>query len=287
VSIRLSAQFRPGLSGAQFTLVPVTSVLRVQHHLGMEVVGIIAVLVVVAVLVLARSGSSTKKDPPQAIQPQKPAGPINAPNKLVVRRPLKAPKPAAGTGPTLDYGSTTGPVTDDTGVPDYGSNADYSFMRAGAIRRAHEAAGPVEYIPPPPIPGRQHKVVDVPGTFTRLAVGGEFDHVVERLPMGPVYVTLRLEANEVNRYGLVAYVDGCQVGWMTTKEWAASDTWVRFMTRLDEAGILPRFQGLHRIEKRGQGDDHMIHFDVPGRDEGRIGDIARRIIKEQNGPPPK
>ena len=28
------------------------------------------------------------------------------------------------------------------------------------------------------------------------------------------------------------------------------------------------------------GDDHIINFDYPGWDEGRLGDIARRITKE-------
>jgi hypothetical protein len=252
----------------------------------MEVLGILAVLLVVGFLIAQSKGSSAKKEPPQAVQRPKPASPVGAP-KLVARRPPKAAAKRAEDTGKLDYRSTVGPAMDDTGVPDYGSKGSFSFMRADAVKRAHEAAGPLPYIPPPQIRGRTHtKVVDVAGTWTRAVSGsGNFEEEIARLPMGPVFVTMRLEPNEANPYGISAYVDGVHVGYLGT-EWTKSDTSVRFMTRLDEAGILPRFQGLHKIEQAPYGDRHIINFDYPGKNDGRLGDISRRIIKE-NGPPPK
>lgn len=88
---------------------------------------------------------------------------------------------------------------------------------------------------------------------------------------------MRFEPNEANPYGVSAYVHGRQVGWLATN-WKARDTSVVFVRRLDEAGILPRFQGLLRVEPSG---NRIINFDYPGRDDGRLGDIARRIIAAQ------
>jgi hypothetical protein len=259
----------------------------VQHHRRMEVLGVLAVLLVVGFLIARSKGSSAKKEPPrQAVQPPKPTSPVDAQN-LVARRPPKAAAKRAEDTGMPDYGSTQGPVTDDTGVPDYGSKGNFSFMRSGAVQRAHEAVGPIPYVPPPQIPGRIHaKVIDVSGTHTRAVAGaGNFQDVMSRLPMGPVFVTMRLEPNEANPYGISAYVDGVHVGYLGT-DWTKADKSVRFMTRLDEAGILPRFQGLHRIESGPNGDWHLVNFDYPGKNDGRLGDISRRII-EENGPPPK
>ncbi len=241
---------------------------KVQHHRRMEVLGILAVLLVVGFLIARSKGSSAKKEPPQAVQPPKPAGATAAPNKLVERR---SPKVSESPAPVSEYITTE---------PD----PNVTFVRE--IRRAHDAAGPLPYIPPPQIRSRTHtKVVDVPGTQSRLADGGdEFDEVKAGLPMGPVFVTVRLEANEVNPYALVTYVDGRPVGWMNS-EWKASDPWVQFVSRLDAAGILPRFLGLHRLEKTHRGEEHRINFDVPVK--GHAAGIASRIIEEQNGPPPK
>ena len=60
------------------------------------------------------------------------------------------------------------------------------------------------------------------------------------------------------------------------------------MTRLDEAGVMPRFQGLDKIEQGPMGDDHIINFNYPGCDDGHLGDIARRISKQHatEGSPP-
>jgi hypothetical protein len=251
----------------------------------MELLGALAVVLVVAFLIAQSKGKSAKKDAPQAVRPPKPTKPVDGP-KLVARRPPKAAAKRAEETGTLDYSSTVGPVMDDSGLPAWGTNnGGMSFMAADAVRRAHELAGPLPYIPPPQIRGRTHtKVVDVEGTQGRLAVGGDFGDVVAALPFGPVFVTVRLEANEATPYGLVAYVDGRQVGWMTS-EWKASDPWVQFVSRLDEAGILPRFQGLHRLEKTDRGEEHRIHFDIPKK---RLApEIAARIIEEQSGPPPK
>jgi len=146
----------------------------------------------------------------------------------------------------------------------------------GQIKEAHAVAGTVFDSPPPPIPGRSYRTVDVAGTWTRAVAGSwHFEDTVKALPLGPCFVTLRLEPNDANPYGISAYVAGQQVGWLST-EWVASDKWVRFVTRLDEVGILPRLQAQHRLTDND--DHHIINFDCPGRDEGRLGDISRRII---------
>ncbi|MGA9357186.1 MAG: hypothetical protein WBW75_03995 [Mycobacterium sp.] len=153
----------------------------------------------------------------------------------------------------------------------------------GQVRDAHAAAGPIRDVPPPPIRGRQYKIIDVAGTKTRdVASSWHFEDTLRSMPFGPVLVTLRFEPNEANPYGISAYVNGQQVGWLGT-DWTADDPQVKWMMRLDAAGILPRFQGLHRLT--GNTREHIINFDFPGR--GRydepLDDIAGRIIGEVSG----
>ena len=95
-------------------------------------------------------------------------------------------------------------------------------------------------------------------------------------------MTLRLEPNEANPYGISAYVNGRQVGWLGT-DWTANDPQVKWMKRLDAAGILPRFQGLHRLTSGTR--EHVINFDFPrqGRNDEPLDDIASRIIGEVSG----
>ena len=125
-----------------------------------------------------------------------------------------------------------------------------------------------------------YRVVDVSGTFTRAVSGtNHFDETVEAMSLGDVQVELRLEPNDANPHGISAYVDGRQVGWLAT-EWTARDPWVRWMRRLDSAGIRPRFQGVHRLTTNGLGH-HMINFDVPGKNDEKLVVIANRLIKEK------
>lgn len=130
----------------------------------------------------------------------------------------------------------------------------------GSIEKLHAETGPIADAPPP-TPGREYRIVDVPGSWTRAVAGDHyFADYIERLPFGPVLVTLRLEPNDANEYGVSAYVNGRKVGWLST-EWTASDPQVMFMQRLDDAGILPRFKGIHRLT--GNTRSHIINFDVP------------------------
>jgi len=152
--------------------------------------------------------------------------------------------------------------------------AGIDVMVNGSIEKLHAETGPIADAPPP-TPGREYRIVDVPGSWTRAVAGdSHFADYIERMPLGPVLVTLRFEPNDTNKYGVSAYVNGRQVGWLST-EWTASDPPVKFLRRLDDAGILPRFKGIHRLT--GNTGSHIINFDVPGRDDGRLGDIARRI----------
>jgi hypothetical protein len=121
-----------------------------------------------------------------------------------------------------------------------------------------------------------------------------FADYIKRMPVGPVLVTLRFEPNDGNEYGVSAYVNGRKVGWLYT-EWTACDPRVEFMRRLDEAGILPRFKGIHRVSpctvsqsidfawptRRYTSNAALLPESwAPGRDDvdGQLGDIARRII---------
>lgn len=154
-------------------------------------------------------------------------------------------------------------------------------MINGSIEKAHAEAGPIADAPPP-TPGRDYRIVDVPGSWTRAVVGDHyFADYIEHMPLGPVLVTLRFEPNDANKYGISAYVNGRQVGWLTT-DWTASDPWVKFVRRLDDEGVLPRFMGIHRLT--ANTGSHIINFDVPGRNDGRLGDIARRITGQPAKP---
>lgn len=147
-------------------------------------------------------------------------------------------------------------------------------MINGSIEKAHQAAGPITDAPPP-TPGRQYRIVDIPGSWTRAVAGDDyFIDYIRRIPFGPVLVTLMFEPNEANKYGISAYVNGSQVGYLSTN-WTASDPHVKFMRRLDDASVLPRFKGIHRLT--GNTGSNIINFDIPGRRDGRLGDIARRI----------
>ena len=129
-----------------------------------------------------------------------------------------------------------------------------------SIVKLHAEAGPIADAPPP-TPGREYRIFDSPGSWTRAVAGdSHFADYIERMPLGPVLVTLRFEPNDANKYGVSAYVNGSQVGWLST-ELTASDPQVKFMLRLDEAGILPRFQGIHRLT--GDAGSHIINFNVP------------------------
>jgi hypothetical protein len=149
-------------------------------------------------------------------------------------------------------------------------------MINGSIEKVHAEAGPIADAPPPPTPGREYRIVDVPGSWTRAVAGDHyFADYIETMPLGPVLVTLQLEPNAANEYGISAYVNGRKVGFLST-EWTASDPQVMFMRRLDDAGILPRFKGIHRLT--GNTRRHIINFDVAGRDDGQLDDVANRII---------
>ena len=146
---------------------------------------------------------------------------------------------------------------------------------------------------PPPTPGREYRIVDVPGpdSLYRLrarssglprsltfAVAGDSDFAdyIERIPLGPVLVTLRskpIGMNQTNQYPVAAYVNGRQVGWMST-DWTAGLTGqIIFVLRLDDAGILPRFRGIHRLT--GDTGRHIINFGVPRSDQ--LYEIERRV----------
>ena len=139
----------------------------------------------------------------------------------------------------------------------------------------------------------QYRVVDVPGSRTRTLAGtSSFADTVNALPLGPVEVTLRLETNDANTRALAAYVLEKQVGWLATQYsvfesrlatgFLWRDQWVNWMTKLDAAGIQPRFHGLLRIA--GDPGRRVINIDVPGRDEPRLSTIAKQVINaETNG----
>lgn len=86
--------------------------------------------------------------------------------------------------------------------------------------------------------------------------------MLRSLPVGPVKVTLRLEPNSANPYGISAYVGTSQVGYLNTAKWAASDPWVVWMRRLDAAGVWPRFDGVHTLTPNAR-EEHMVHIRVP------------------------
>lgn len=127
----------------------------------------------------------------------------------------------------------------------------------------------------PPIGARMYRIVDIPGTFARrIAEGSTYPFLdwVDALPEGPTKVTLRLVPNEANKYGINAYVRGKQVGWMNT-EWKASDGWVKFMTRLEAANILPRFPAA----VRNTGNNRYIELYAPPKKYESLPRIADEL----------
>jgi hypothetical protein len=170
-------------------------------------------------------------------------------------RPAETPQPVLAMQPRAARGNPFSPVE--------------------SIEKLHAEAGPIADAPPP-TPGREYRIVDVPGScWSRVNSDYLFADYIKRMPVGPVLVTLRFEPNDANKYAVSAYVNGRQVGWLYT-EWTASDPQVMFMRRLDDAGILPRFKGIHRLT--GNTRRHIINFDVAGRDDGQLDDVASRII---------
>ena len=133
--------------------------------------------------------------------------------------------------------------------------------------------------------------VSVPGTWTRTIAGSSsFSDAVDALPLGPVEVTLRLQAKGSDANGVGAYVGEQQVGWLATQRsglegrlasgFLWNDPWVSGINQLDAAGIEPRFQGLLRIA--GDPGKRLINIDVPGRNEPRLSTIAKKLITAKN-----
>ena len=127
----------------------------------------------------------------------------------------------------------------------------------------------------------------VMGTRTRTIAGSSaFADTVDALPLGPVEVTLRLQARDSDANGVGAYVLEQQVGWLATQRsglegrlasgFLWTDPWVSWITRLDAAGIEPRFQGWLRVA--GDPGRRLITIDVPGRSEPRLSTIAKKLI---------
>ena len=75
---------------------------------------------------------------------------------------------------------------------------------------------------PRPTAESRHRAVDVAGSTERLVSHYEFDDVLRSLPLGAVKVTMNLEANDDNPFGVAAYIGASQVGYLRTKDWAAS-----------------------------------------------------------------
>lgn len=156
----------------------------------------------------------------------------------------------------------------------------------GEISDAHEAAPPPPDAPPPPLDGRQHRVVDVYGGWMKIVVGYEhFEDTVNALPMGPMFVTVRLEPNEAYPFSMAAYVDGKQVGYLAPTEYptTADDPWVGFVRRLDDAGILPRFKALREVENSGR---IFIRMEVPSGAgiHNKLARIAHIVISQAEKP---
>jgi hypothetical protein len=136
---------------------------------------------------------------------------------------------------------------------------------------ARKAAVPKQRPPAAP----RHRVVDVAGTWERLASHYNFDAVLRSLSLGPVKVTMRLEPNDANPYGISAYIGDSQVGYLNTKNWAATDPWVAWMLRLDAAGIWPRFEGIHRLTT-DERKENIVNIRVPAKRE--LSAIADQLI---------
>lgn len=135
---------------------------------------------------------------------------------------------------------------------------------------------------PPPIPfcRTDYTILDVRGSRTRDLRGSlHFPHAVNTLPMAPLLVTTRLERRQANPYTVAAYVYGRQVGWLGA-EWRRRDPFIRWMLRLDEAGILPRFQGAIRLQAKTA--ERIIAVKVPGRWDG-LSEIAKVLVTQAQG----
>lgn len=128
---------------------------------------------------------------------------------------------------------------------------------------------------PRPTAAPQHRVADVAGTQERLVSHYEFDQVLRLLPLGQVSVTMRLEANEDNPFGVSAYIGDSQIGYLRTKDWAATDPWVSWMRRLDAAGIWPSFEGTHRVSAH-DADENIVKVRLPAQRD--LSSIADRLI---------
>ena len=138
--------------------------------------------------------------------------------------------------------------------------------------KAARQAGP----PKQSQPAVRHREVDVGGTWVRCASHDEFDEVLPSLPLGPVKLTMRLDPNHANPYGISTYIGDVQVGYLGT-DWSATDPWVVWMMRLDAAGIWPRFDGVHRLTTDGL-KEHIVNFSVPGRNDDDLSVIADLLI---------
>jgi hypothetical protein len=132
---------------------------------------------------------------------------------------------------------------------------------------------------PPPTPGREYRIVDVlgpvPGDESWVAGDSDFADYIERIPLGPVLVTLRSTSTAV----ATAYVNGREVGWAGPSLKSGSfPHQINFLIRLDKAGILPRFRGIHRLTsatERGDTGSHIINFGFPRGQH--LHEIKRRI----------
>ena len=132
---------------------------------------------------------------------------------------------------------------------------------------------------PPPTPGREYRIVDVlgpvPGDESWVVGDSDFADYIERVPLGPVLVTLRSTSTAV----ATAYVNGREVGRAGPSLRSGSfPHHFIFLTRLDEAGILPRFRGIHRLTSATEPGDtgsHIINFGFPRG--GHLREIKRRI----------
>lgn len=114
-----------------------------------------------------------------------------------------------------------------------------------------------------------------PGWRERAIAGTDhFAANLARLPLGPVKVTLKLKPNDTNPHAVAAYVGNKQLGWLAT-DWSASDPHVRWIKRLENSGICPRFPGICR--NRGHAPpDRIVNFVMPSDD--RLTAIATELV---------
>ncbi|WP_127962244.1 hypothetical protein [Gordonia alkanivorans] len=121
---------------------------------------------------------------------------------------------------------------------------------------------------------RRAKPVDVPGTRDRAVAGTDhFQATVDALPLGKLKVSLRMKPNKDNPHAVAAFVGAKQVGWLSTA-WEASDPHVRWMKRLEEAGIRPRFEGQCKLTEVTKA--RSIVFNMP--EDRELSAIADGVI---------